>query len=93
MIQHLAVLTLSPRLAYQEACPSPVSLAKCSLASAVAHTLSATQKPCLLLSTYLRVLRVFTVVEEVSSANDVHVGVLQLGQAQGLEVVNLVNEA
>lgn len=43
--------------------------------------------------TYLRVLRVFTVVEKVSSANDVHMGVLQLGQAQGLEVVNLVNEA
>lgn len=42
---------------------------------------------------YLRVLRVFTVVEKVSSANDVHMGVLQLGQAQGLEVVNLVNEA
>lgn len=45
------------------------------------------------MSTYLWVLRVFTVVEKVSSANDVHMGILQLGQAQGLEVVNLVNEA
>lgn len=45
------------------------------------------------MSTYLRVLRVFTVVEKVSPANDVHMGVLHLGQAQGLEIVNLVNEA
>lgn len=42
---------------------------------------------------YLWILGVFTVVEIVSPANDVHVGVLQLGQAQWLEVVDFVNEA
>lgn len=44
-------------------------------------------------SVHLWILGVFTVVEIVSTANDVHVGVLQLGQAQWLEVVNFVNEA
>lgn len=44
-------------------------------------------------SVHLWVLGVFTVVEIVPPANDVHVWVLQLGQAQWLEVVDFVNEA
>lgn len=41
----------------------------------------------------LRILGVFAVIEIVAPANDVHVWVLQLGQAQRLEVVNFVDEA
>lgn len=42
---------------------------------------------------YLWVLGVLAVVEVVSSADDVHMRVLQLGQAQGLKVVHFVDEA